>query len=175
MCTERDPPFLWSHFLHYWLLGRLPFLRSSDWKTPWVLDIRSQSDLRLAISLPPCWCSTPKPSRSVCSATSCSPCTPMTALPDVRRTLLWYEDDTIIISCIMNNDESSYREEIHNLGAQRGETSHAGMVRAQPRTERRLIKTAHNINGTYLQSISKIGEVRYLHRALPSHPTFPFP
>ena len=75
----------------------------------------------------------------------------------------------------MNNDESSYREEIHNLGAQRGETSQAGMVSAQPRTERRLIKPAQNINGTYLQSISKIGEVRCLHKALPSHQTFFFP
>ena len=61
----------------------------------------------------------------------------------------------------MNNDESSYRKEIHDL--------------AQPRTKRRRIKTTQSIMGTHLQSISKIGEVRCLHRALPSQPTSPFP
>ena len=50
-------------------------------------------------------------SRVVCSALSCPHSKPMTALPDIKGTLSL----TAIINHIINNSESSYREEINSV------------------------------------------------------------
>lgn len=47
-------------------------------------------------------------SRVVCSALSCPHCKPMTELPDIKGTLA-------IINRIINNSESSCREEINSV------------------------------------------------------------
>lgn len=73
----------------------------------------SQTDPRqfgLAVTPPLLKCSIHEPPRAVCSAPSCSHCTVMTALPDIKRKHCL----VCITGRIINNDKGSYREEINN-------------------------------------------------------------
>ena len=122
----------WWMFITFWvsiLLFPSPFLlqlhhaNQKDLLEPvwfshliWLLHFPNKPDprqFRLDWS-PLCWYSTPEPPGSMCSAPSCSHCTPITELPDIKRTLLWSMPMTTItdhITITKNSDQ----EDINNF------------------------------------------------------------
>ena len=97
------------------LIGKLNTLGLSTTLCYWILNLLTSTPENVHIGALLSQCSTPDPPRAVCLSPSCSRCTPMTAHQD--KSIFKYVDAITIIWNIINNDESSHREEINSLAA----------------------------------------------------------
>ena len=70
------------------LIGKLNTLGWSTTLRYWILTLLTSTLENVQIGSLFSQCSTPEAPRAVCSSPSCSHCTPMTALPDIRISLL---------------------------------------------------------------------------------------